>query len=115
MAFDPGLAQTLRDALADLPVTEKKMFGGLAFLLHGHMVCGVHKGGAMVRVGKDRYAEALALKGVAPMMFTGKPMVAMVDVEDASVADDAVRGKLLAMALATVRDLPPKVAKPAKR
>jgi hypothetical protein len=44
MAYDPGLAQTLRDALADLPITEKKMFGGLAFLLHGHMVCGVHKG-----------------------------------------------------------------------
>jgi hypothetical protein len=49
MAFDPGLAQSLRDALADHPITEKKMFGGLAFLLHGHMVCGVHKGGAMVR------------------------------------------------------------------
>ena len=50
MAYDPGLAQILRDALADLPITEKMMFGGLAFLLHGHMVCGVHKGGAMVRV-----------------------------------------------------------------
>ena len=115
MAFDPGLAQTLRDALADLPITERKMFGGLAFLLHGHMVCGVHKGGAMVRVGKDHYAAALALPGVAPMMFTGKPMVAMVDVEDASVEDDAIRGKLLDMALDTVRALPPKVAKPAKR
>jgi TfoX/Sxy family transcriptional regulator of competence genes len=115
MAFDPGLAQTLRDALADLPITEKKMFGGLAFLLHGHMVCGVHKGGAMVRVGKDHYAAALTLNGVTPMMFTGKPMVAMVDVEDASVADDAIRGQLLGMALATVRALPPKVAKPPKR
>lgn len=115
MAFDPGLAQTLRDALADLPVTEKQMFGGLAFLLNGHMVCGVHKGGAMVRVGKDHYAAALTLPGVVPMMFTGKPMVAMVDVEDASVEDDAIRGQLLNMALATVRALPPKVAKPAKR
>jgi TfoX/Sxy family transcriptional regulator of competence genes len=114
MAYDPGLAQTLRDALADLPITEKKMFGGLAFLLNGHMVCGVHKGGAMVRVGKDGYAEALALKGVSPMMFTGKPMAAMVDVADATVADDAVRGRLLAMALTTVRALPPKVAKARK-
>jgi TfoX/Sxy family transcriptional regulator of competence genes len=115
MAYDPGLAQTLRDALADLPVTEKKMFGGLAFLLDGHMVCGVHKGGLMVRVGKDRYQAALALKGVTPMMFTGKPMVAMVDVADASVEDDALRGQLLGMALATVKALPPKVAKPPKR
>jgi TfoX/Sxy family transcriptional regulator of competence genes len=115
MAYDPGLAESLRDALAELPITEKKMFGGLAFLLHGHMVCGVHRGGAMVRVGKDGYAEALALKGVTPMMFTGKPMVAMVDVSDEAVADDAVRGRLLDIALATVRALPPKVAKPPKR
>lgn len=114
MAFDPGLAQILRDALAELPITEKKMFGGLAFLLYGHMVCGVHKGGAMVRVGKTAYPAALGLPGVSPMMFTGKPMVAMVDVTDASVQDDAVRGQLLAMALATVRALPPKVAKPKK-
>ena len=114
MAFDPGLAQTLRDALSDLPITEKKMFGGLAFLLNGHMVCGVHKGGAMVRVGKDAYPSALTLPGVSPMMFTGKPMVAMVDVTDDAVADDAVRGQLLGMALATVRALPTKVAKPKK-
>jgi TfoX/Sxy family transcriptional regulator of competence genes len=114
MAFDPGLAQTLRDALADLPITEKKMFGGLAFRLHGHMICGVHKGGAMVRVGKEHYAAALTLTGVSPMMFTGKPMVAMVDVTDDTVEDDALRGQLLGMALATVRALPPKVAKPKK-
>jgi TfoX/Sxy family transcriptional regulator of competence genes len=114
MAYDPGLAQVLRDALADLPVTEKAMFGGLAFLLGGHMVCGVHKGGAMVRVGKERYAAALALPGVTPMMFTGKPMVAMVDVSDAAVEDDGIRGQLLGMALATVQALPPKVAKPKK-
>jgi TfoX/Sxy family transcriptional regulator of competence genes len=114
VAYDHGLAQTLRDALADLPTTEKKMFGGLAFLLNGHMVCGVHRGGAMVRVGKDRYLAALTLPGVSPMMFTGKPMVAMVDVAEASVEDDSVRGRLLDMALATVRALPPKVAKPGK-
>jgi TfoX/Sxy family transcriptional regulator of competence genes len=114
MAYDLGLAQTLRDALSELPITEKKMFGGLAFLLNGHMVCGVHKGGAMVRVGKDAYQAALALKGVTPMMFTGKPMVAMVDVSDGSVEDEGIRGRLLDMALATVRALPPKVAKARK-
>ena len=48
------------------------------------------------------------------MLFTGKPMVAMVDVTDAAVEDDGIRGQLLAMALATVRALPPKVAKPKK-
>ena len=114
MAYDPGLAQMLRDALADLPITEQKMFGGLAFLLHGHMVCGVHKGGVMVRVGKAAYPAALDLPGVTPMMFGAKPMVAMVDVSDAAVEDDGIRGQLLAIALATIRDLPPKVAKPKK-
>lgn len=114
MAYDPGLAQVLRDALEGQPISEKKMFGGLAFLLHGHMVCGVHSGGAMVRVGKENYAAALALHGVAPMMFTGKPMAGMVDLAEAMVEDDRVRGALLGMALATVRALPPKVAKPKK-
>lgn len=114
MAYDPGLAQTLRDALVDLPIAEKKMFGGLCFLLHGHMVCGVHSGGAMVRVGKDSYAAALDLPGVAPMMFTGRPMAGMVDVGDAAVEDEATLGRLMAMALATVQSLPPKVAKPKK-
>ncbi|HEX9859375.1 MAG TPA: TfoX/Sxy family protein, partial [Paracoccaceae bacterium] len=65
MAWDEGLAQLLRDDLAADPaggaVTEKKMFGGLAFLLHGHMVCGIHKGGAMFRVGKPNEAAALAV------------------------------------------------------
>ena len=115
MTFDPGLAQTLRDALADLSVTERKMFGGLCFLLGGHMVCGVHKGGAMVRVGKDNYAQALALPGVAPMLFTGRPMAGMVDVSDAAAEDDATLDRLLSMALQTVRALPPKVAKASKR
>ena len=108
MAWDPGLAQILRDDLADLGIVEKKMFGGLAFLLHGHMVCGVHKGGAMFRVGKDHYANALSIAGVGPMTFTGKPMAGMVDCSDDACADDTRRKKLMAMALAAVRALPPK-------
>ena len=108
MAWDPGLAQVLRDDLADLPIVEKKMFGGLAFLWHGHMVCGVHKGGAMFRVGKDHYAHALAIAGVSPMAFTGKPMTGMVECNDAACIDDQRRGQLMTMALDCVRALPPK-------
>ncbi len=114
MAYDEGLAQMMRDDLSGELVVEKKMFGGLAFLLNGHMICGVHKGGAMFRVGKDRYEAALAVEGVSPMMFTGKPMVAMVDVSDEAMVDDGRRGQLMGMALATVRSLPPKVAKARK-
>ena len=115
MAFDPGLAQLLRDDLAGEPVVEKKMFGGLAFLIGGHMVCGLHKGGTMYRVGKESYATALALPGVKTMMMGERPMAAMVEMSMTDSADDARRGAVLAIALATVRALPPKVAKPPKR
>ncbi|MBL9046500.1 MAG: TfoX/Sxy family protein [Tabrizicola sp.] len=114
MAYDPGLAELMRGALAEEPFTETKMFGGIAFMLHGHMLCGLHKGGVMVRVGKENYEAALALNGVAPMLFTGRAMVGMVDVSDAAVADDALRGKLLDMALASNKAMPPKTPKPPK-
>ena len=115
MAFDPGLAQLLRADLTGEPVTEKKMFGGLCFLSGGHMICGLHKGGTMYRVGKESYAEALALPNVRPMLMADRPMAAMVTLSLEDSAEDAIRAPVLALALATVRALPPKVAKPAKR
>ena len=114
MAFDPGLAQILRDDLADQPVTEKKMFGGLCFLSGGHMICGLHKGGTMYRVGKESYAAALTLSGVQPMLMGDRPMAAMVTLSLEASADDSLRAPILDLALATVRALPPKVAKPKK-
>lgn len=108
MAWDEGLAQVLRDDLQGTGASERRMFGGLAFLLDGHMVCGIHKGGAMFRVGKPNEAAALAVPGASPMMFTGRPMAGMIDLSDDAVADDARRGKVLAMALSYVRALPPK-------
>jgi hypothetical protein len=108
MAWDEGLAQLMRDDLAGEPVVERKMFGGLAFLLNGHMVCGVHKGGAMFRVGKPNETAALAIPGAGPMMFTGKPMAGMIDLSDAATADDRHRGAAMALALGFVRELPPK-------
>lgn len=114
MAFDPGLAQILRDDLTGQPITEKKMFGGLCFLSGGHMICGLHKGGTMYRVGKESYASALALPGVQPMMMGDRPMAAMVTLSLADSATDSLRAPVLALAMATVRALPPKVAKPKK-
>lgn len=109
MAFDEGLAELLRSELDDLPgITEKKMFGGLCFLQHGHMVCGVHKGGAMFRVGKTRENEALAIEGARPMDFTGRVMGGFVDVSDEAVAEDDARHRWMQMALENVADLPPK-------
>ena len=109
MAYDEGLADILRGDLAAFSVIEeKRMFGGLCFMKDGHMLCGVHKGGGMFRVGKSRHAEALAIDGAGPMQFTGRPMGGLVDVTDEALADDARRGRLMALALANVRELGPK-------
>jgi len=114
VTFDPGLARLLRDDLSGEPFTETRMFGGLCFLTYGHMICGVHQGGTMYRVGKDRYAAALDLPGAAPVLMGDRVMAAMVQLSPEDSADDAKRAALLALALSTVRDLPPKVAKPRK-
>ena len=109
MAFDPGLAQLLRDDLAEVPgITEKRMFGGLAFLLDGNMLCGVHKGGGMFRVGSAQEGAALAVPGARPMDFTGRPMAGFVEVDDALMADDARRQSLLGLARGFVGGLPAK-------
>ena len=109
MAYDEGLAEIMRTDLALEPgMTERRMFGGLCFQRDGHMVCGVHRGGAMFRVGKEREAEARGIDGTGPMTFTGRPMGGMVEADEALLADDARRGRLLALALAHARSLPPK-------
>ena len=109
MAYDEGLAELLRSDLAERRgVVEKRMFGGLCFMLNGHMLCGVHKGGGMFRVGKTRHDEALRIDGASPMAFTGRPMGGMVNVTDEAMADDAKRGLLMGLAVENVRSLPPK-------
>ena len=106
MPYDEGLAEILRADLTDVPgIAEKRMFGGLCFMKDGHMLCGVHKGGGMFRVGKDRHAAALAVRGAGPMQFTGRPMGDLVDVTDDAMADDARRGRLMALALQNVAEL----------
>ncbi len=75
MAYDEALAERIRKAVGPRPdVTEKKMFGGVAFLLDGKMFCGVASSDLMVRVGPERYEAALAEPHVRPMDFTGRPM-----------------------------------------
>ena len=75
MAYDERLADRIREAIGPRgDVTEKKMFGGLAFLLDGKMFCGIVNDDLMVRVGPERYEAALAEPHVRPMDFTGRPM-----------------------------------------
>lgn len=110
MAYDEGSAEILRTDLAgETGITEQKMFGGLCFLKDGHMLCGVHKGGAMYRVGKASQEQAMAIPGAVPMAFTGRIMGGFVDVPDpVNFANDTSRAAWLGMALANVASLPPK-------
>jgi TfoX/Sxy family transcriptional regulator of competence genes len=109
LAYDEGMAQIMRDALTDTGgVAEKNMFGGICFMLNGNMLCGVHKGGGMFRVGKDNEAAALAVKGAGPLTFTKRKMGGMVDVTDEAIEGDASRDRLMALALDFVGGLPAK-------
>lgn len=115
MAYDEGLAQIFEDDLSDHPgISSKKMFGGLCFQNHGHMVCGVHKSKdklsdmAMFRVGPDQYEAALAIQGVSELGFTGRPMKGMVETDGSIFEDDARRLRLIEMALTFTNGLPPK-------
>jgi hypothetical protein len=75
MAYDEKLAQRIRQAFgARRDITERKMFGGLAFLYVGRMCCGIVGADLMVRVEEDQFDEVLRRRHVRPMDFTGRPM-----------------------------------------
>lgn len=87
---------------------EKKMFGGVCFLLHGNMLCGVFRMGGMIRVGKHRVDEALILDGAEPMDMNGRKMGGFVRIEDAVFVDEDTMQTLLDMAFSFVGPMPPK-------
>lgn len=75
MAYDEGLAQHVREVLSDcMGYEEKKMFGGIGFLLHGNMACGVIREDLIVRVGAENYSEALLQPDVELFDLTGRAM-----------------------------------------
>jgi TfoX/Sxy family transcriptional regulator of competence genes len=75
MAYDECLARRIREMLGKLPgLTERKMFGGIAFMLQGNMACGVTGENLVVRVGRERYQEALTRPHTRPFDMTGRPM-----------------------------------------
>jgi len=116
VAYDEDLADRVR---AVLPrgdtVTERQMFGGLAFMLGGHMCCGVVKDSLMVRLGPESTARAPEQPHVRPMDFTGRPMKGMVFIESAGLHGAALR-QWVDAAASHVRGLPPKpTAPPARR
>jgi hypothetical protein len=99
MAFDEQLADRVRTVFGDdLSVSERRMFGGLAFMVDGNMACGIIGDELMVRVGPDDYEDALREMFAREMDFTGKPMRGLVMVgteafeSDAGLEDWVLRG-----------------------
>lgn len=107
MAYDEGLAERLGELLAGRNgVTQKKMFGGMCYLLHGKMFVGIVKRTLMVRVGPEGYADALKQPHAREMDFTGKPMKGYVFVEPAGFDSDADLRSWVERALQFVSTLP---------
>jgi hypothetical protein len=109
MARDEGLEELVREVLGAEPgLDEKRMFGGLAWLLHGNLLCGARVDSMLVRLGKGQDGWALEQPDVAPMIMQGRRMEGWVRAGPAAFGDDALRRRLLDAALAFVRTLPPK-------
>lgn len=89
MPFDENLAVRLRPLFqGQYAVTEKKMFGGLAFMVNGHMCCGIVGSDLMVRTGPDAFDHAVKRPHARPMDFTGRPMKGFVYVAPAGYLSD---------------------------
>jgi TfoX/Sxy family transcriptional regulator of competence genes len=89
MPFDESLAGRIRNTLARKKnIDEKKMFGGVGFLLNGNMLVGVWKDSLIVRLGPDAYDDALQEPHVREFDITGKPMKGWIMVDPKGVEDD---------------------------
>jgi len=109
MSYDEGVAERLRELFEDRRgITEKKMFGGLAFMYRGHMLVGIIEDSLMARVGPAEYANALAQANVREMDFTGKPMKGYVYVDPDGFESDADLSRWVGLCLRFNETLPVK-------
>ena len=109
MAYDEGLATRVREVIGEQPgLTEKQMFGGLAFLLGGNMACGVRADDLIVRVAANDAETAMGEPGARPFDLTGRPMKGWLQVgPDGHAEDDDLR-RWVGRGLAYAGSLPPK-------
>ena len=109
MAYSESLADRVRQALGRRRgVSEKKMFGGIGFLLSGNMCVGVWKEFLIVRIGPDAYNEALSKRGVKEFDITGRPMKGWVMVDPSGMRDDIEVSGWVEQSVDFVRGLPKK-------
>ena len=109
MAYDESLAERIRGSLGEkASFSEKKMFGGLAFMVRGNMCLGVLGDSIMARVGPDEYGDMLERNHVRQMDFTGKPMVGYVYVDPEGLVKRSDLDDVVAKCLSFNATLPAK-------
>jgi TfoX/Sxy family transcriptional regulator of competence genes len=109
MAYDEGLAQRIREAIRNVPgLTEKKMFGGLCFLVNGNMAGVINGDELMLRVGPGAYDDALARLHAREMDFTGRALKGMVYVAAEGFESDADLSEWLELGVSFAASLPAK-------
>lgn len=109
MPYDEDLAARVREVLVEHgDVGERKMFGGIAFMVGGYMCCGVLNDDLVLRLGPEAADGALREEHVRPMNFTGRPMKGYVFVAPKGVKTESVLRRRIGSALEFVGTLPPK-------
>jgi len=104
MAYDERLADRVRELLAErTDVTERRMFGGLTFMVGGHMCCGINSDELIIRLAPDAEEAALTARHARPMDFTRRPMRGFV-----TIAPEGLKGRSLDSWVAQAIALPPK-------
>jgi TfoX/Sxy family transcriptional regulator of competence genes len=108
MAYDLKLADRIRSELGEVPIVEKKMFGGVGFLLNGNLACGVNKNDLIVRVDPEKHVALLKKPHVHPFDMTGRPMKGWLVVEAEGVKTDKQLSRWLKEGVAFASTLPEK-------
>ena len=108
MAYDLVLAERLREAVKELPVIEKKMFGGVAFMLNGNMLIGIHGDNLIARVGPGKDKTSLSKPYTKPFDMTGHPMSGWVEVLPSGCKSDQDLKTWVTNSLEFVATLPKK-------
>ena len=108
MAYNQTLAERIRSQLHGIPYVEKKMFGGVGFLLTGNMACGVNKDDLIVRVDPERHHTLLKKPHAKPFDLTGRPMKGWLLVEAAGCKTDRQLSTWVKEGTTFASTLPPK-------
>lgn len=108
MAYDVKLAERVKAKLTGKRFIEKKMFGGVGYLLRGNMACGVHRNGLIVRVDPDKHARLLKKPYARPFDITGRPMKGWLIVDAGGCKTDKQLSAWIDEGIGYALTLPPK-------